>query len=143
MHNGAHMKLVSACLAGIKCRYDGEARPCQKVIDMVKRGDAIPICPEQLGGLDTPRDPAEQQGPKVFTKEGRDVTAQFERGALEVLRIAKQINCTDAILKSKSPSCGCGKVFDGTFSGKLIDGDGVTAKLLKQSGIKVITENDI
>ncbi len=78
-----------------------------------------------------------------FLQKKRDVTAQFERGALEVLRVAKQINCTEAILKANSPSCGSGKIYDGTFSGKLIDGDGVTTKLLKQNGIKVITENDL
>jgi len=137
------MKLVSACLAGKKCRWNGESRPCQKVIDLVKQGKAIPVCPEQLGGLITPRLPAEQNGNKVFTKEGEDVTLQFNKGAEEVLKIAKSINCCEAILKSKSPSCGSGKIYDGTFSGKLIKGDGVTAKLLKKNNIKVLTEEEI
>jgi len=136
------MKIVSACLAGIKCRWDGEARPCQKVIELVKQGKAIPVCPEQLGGLTTPRTPAEQKNNKVFTKDGKDVTAQFERGAEEALKIAKLVNCDEAILKAKSPSCGSGKVYDGTFSGKLIDGDGVFAKILKKNNIKVFTENE-
>ncbi len=137
------MKIVSACLAGIKCRWDGEARPCQKVIELVKQGKAMPVCPEQLGGLTTPRTPAEQKEDKVFTKDGKDVTAQFERGAEEALKIAKLVNCDGAILKSKSPSCGSGKVYDGTFSGKLINGDGVFAKILKKNNIKVFTEKEI
>jgi len=137
------MKIVSACLVGIKCRYDGEARPCQKVIELVKQGKAIPVCPEQLGGLTTPRTPAEQKDNKVFTKNGEDVTAQFEIGAEEALKIALLANCDEAIIKAKSPSCGSCKVYDGTFSGKLIDGDGVFAKILKKNNIKVFTEDEI
>jgi len=137
------MKIVSACLAGIKCRWDGEARPCQKVIKLVIQGKAIPVCPEQLGGLATPRTPAEQKDNKVFTKTGEDVTAKFEKGAKEALKIALLANCDEAILKAKSPSCGSNKVYDGTFSGKLIDGDGVFARVLKKNNIKVYSENDI
>ncbi len=136
------MKIVSACLAGINCRWDGESRPCQKVVDLVKEGKAIPVCPEQLGGLTTPRTPAEQKEDKVFTKNGKDVTSQFERGAKEALKIALLANCEEAIIKSKSPSCGCGNIYDGTFSGKLIVGDGVFAKILKKNNIKVFSEND-
>jgi len=137
------MKIVSACLAGINCKRDGGSKPCQKIIELVKQGKAIPICPEQLGGLTTPRTPAEQKNNKVLTKDGKDVTAQFEKWAKEALQIAKLFNCKEAILKSKSPSCGSGKVYDGTFSGKLIDGDGVTVKLLKENYIKVFTEDEI
>ena len=137
------MKIVSACLAGIKCKWDGKAKPCQKVIQLVGQGKAIPVCPEQLGGLTTPRFPAEQRGNKVFTKGEKDVTIQFKRGAKEALKIAKLANCNEAILKSKSPSCGSGKIYDGTFSGKLIDGDGVFAKILKNNNIKVFTEEEI
>jgi uncharacterized protein YbbK (DUF523 family) len=136
------MKIVSACLAGIKCKYDGKASPCQKVMELVKQGKAIPICPEQLGGLSTPRTPAEQKGNKVITKDGEDVTKQFNKGAQETLKIARLKSCTEAILKSNSPSCGCGKIYDGTFSGRLVDGDGITTKLLKKNKIKVITENE-
>ncbi len=135
--------LVSACLAGMKCRWDGGARPSKKIIDLIKQGEAIPICPEQLGGLTTPRTPAEQKGKKVFTKDGKDVTVEFEKGAEETLKLAQLFNCKKAILKSKSPSCGSKKIFDGTFSGKLIDGKGVTADLLEKNGIKVIDENDL
>lgn len=137
------MKLVSACLAGIKCRWDGEARPCQKVIELVKQGKAIPICPELLGGFSTPRAPAEQKGEKVFSKDGDEVTVSFEKGAKETLRLAKLFGCDEAILKNKSPSCGAGKIYDGNFSNSLIDGDGVTTKLLKGNGLKVISEDDL
>lgn len=136
------MIIVSACLAGVKCAWNGDARPCQQVIDLVKRGEAIPVCPEQLGGLTTPRPPAEQKGGRVFTRDGEDVTTEFERGARAALRIAKLAGCKEAILKSKSPSCGSGKIYDGTFSGKLIDGDGVFAKLLKKD-MKVLTEEEL
>ena len=137
------MKIVSACLLGIKCRYDGEAKPCQKVIDLVKQGQVIPVCPEQLGGLPTPRAPAEQKGNKIITKDGQDVTAQFQLGAEEGLKIAQLSDCTEAILKSKSPSCGSGRIYDGTFSGNLIDGEGLFAKILKKNNIKVYTEEDL
>lgn len=137
------MKIVSACLAGVKCRYDGSAKPCQKVIELVKEGKAIPVCPEQLGGLTTPRIPSEQKGNKVFTKDRKDVTPEFKEGADEALKIAKLIGCKEAILKSKSPSCGSGEIYDGTFSGKLIKGDGVFAQLLKKNSIQIFTENEI
>lgn len=137
------MKIVSACLAGIKCRWDGESRPCRKVVELVRQGKAIPVCPEQLGGLTTPRVPAEQKKDKIFTKNGKNVTVQFEKGAKEALEIALLVNCEEAIIKSKSPSCGSGKIYDGTFSGKLIKGDGVFAKILKKNNIKVFTEDEI
>lgn len=137
------MKIVSACLAGIKCRWDGEARPCKKVIELVKSGEAIPICPEQLGGLTTPRIPSEQKGNKFFDKNGKDVTEQFEKGAREALAVAKLYNCNEAILKSKSPSCGSCKIYDGSFSGELTEGDGSFAKILKENNIRVFTEEEI
>lgn len=137
------MKVVSACLAGFKCSWDGTSRPCQKIIKLVKEGKAIPVCPEQLGGLPTPRIPAEQKGDKVFGKNGKDLTKEFLKGAQEVLKIAKLNNCKEAILKSKSPSCGSNRVYDGTFSGKLVNGDGILAGLLKKNSIKVFTEEEI
>ncbi|MFH1142881.1 MAG: DUF523 domain-containing protein [Candidatus Uhrbacteria bacterium] len=135
--------LVSACLAGGLTRYDGTAKPCQKIIELVKQGKAIPVCPELLAGLSVPRNPAEQKGDKVITKDGEDVTLEFESGAAKVLEIAQKYNCKKAILKSKSPSCGSGRVYDGTFSGKMTDGYGILADLLKRNGIEVIDENDI
>ena len=136
------MKIVSACLADIKCNYKGESKPNQRIIDLVKKGEAIPVCPEQLGGLPTPRPPAEQMGDKVFNKNGEDVTEYFVRGANEVLRIAVIYNCKEAILKSKSPSCGFGQVYDGNFTETLIRGNGITADLLIANGIKVYTEEN-
>ncbi|MBZ9572284.1 DUF523 domain-containing protein [Patescibacteria group bacterium] len=137
------MKLCSACLLGIECRYDSKSKPNDKVIELSKKETLIPICPEQLGGLPTPREPSEQKGDKVVTKSGKDVTENFTRGAEQVLHLARLLNIKEAILKQKSPSCGCGKIYDGTFSDRLIEGDGVTVALLKKNGIKVITEEDL
>lgn len=137
------MIIVSACLAGLNCRKDGKSSPHQLAIELVRSEEAIPVCPEQLGGLPTPRAPAEKKGDRVFTKEGEDVTEEFDKGAAEALRIARLANCKKAILKSKSPMCGSGKIYDGTFSGKIVDGDGVLAELLKRNGIEVTTEEDL
>ena len=137
------MIIVSACLAGIKCNYLGDDNSHPKVVELVRKGLAIPVCPEQLGGLPTPRIPAEIQGRKVMNKNGEDVTSNFQKGAEETLRIAKLVNCKKTILKSNSPSCGCGKIYDGSFSGKLIPGNGITTKLLMKKGIEIITETDL
>ena len=137
------MKICSACLLGVNCRYDGNTKPNEKVLKLAKEEVLIPVCPEQLGGLPTPRKPAEQQGEKVMTKDGDDVTENFNRGGQQVLQLAKLLNIKTAILKQKSPSCGCGQIYDGTFSGTIIKGDGVTTKLLKENGIKVLTEDDL
>ncbi len=134
------MILVSACLAGFPCRYDGTSKINETIKQLVQEGKAIPVCPEQLGGLTTPRLPSEIRDGKVFNSEGRDVTPQFERGAAAVLQIAKEYGCKKAILKACSPSCGKGHIYDGTFSGKLVDGNGKTAELLIQNGIEVMTE---
>ena len=103
----------------------------------------IPVCPEQLGGLPTLREPAEQKGKKVITKSGKDVTKFFVNGAKQVLKLAKLFGIREAILKQRSQSCGCGQVYDGTFTGTLIKGDGITTSLLKKNGIKVISEEDL
>lgn len=135
--------LCSACLLGIKCRYDGKSRPNKKILKLAKREILIPICPEQLGGLSTPRERAEKKGKKIITESGKDLTKNFKKGAKEVLKLAKIFGAQKAILKQKSPSCGCGLIYDGSFSGKLIEGDGVCASLLKKAGIKVVSENDL
>jgi len=137
--------LVSACLLGICCRYDGRGNPNDAVLSLLNRDDItlIPVCPEQLGGLSTPRIPSERRGERVVNRAGEDVTFQFIRGAEEALRIAKLYGCQVAVLKERSPSCGCGRVYDGTFSGKLTDGDGVTAELLRREGIKVYGESQV
>lgn len=137
------MKVVSACLANIPCRFDGKAKPNQYIIDLVAQGKAITVCPEELGGLSTPRVSAEKQGNKIINKEGKDITKAYLNGAKKALEITLHNNCTQAILKSKSPSCGCGKIYDGTFTGNLTDGDGIFCSLLKQNSIKTYTEDDL
>ena len=137
------MKLCSACLLGIRCRYDGKSKPDKKIIGLSRKEALIPVCPEQLGGLSTPRESTEIKNNKVFTKSGKEVTENLEKGAEETLEIAKLFNIKQAIFKQKSPSCGCGKIYDGTFSGKIIKGDGITTALLKKNKIKVIPEEDI
>jgi len=131
------MIVVSACLAGINCNYKGECCEDPSVVELVKTGRAIMVCPEQLGGLSTPREPAEIKNGRVVTVQGGDVTDAFLAGANEVLKICKKYNCHKTILKSRSPSCGSGKIYDGNFNGVLVDGDGVTAGLLKENGIEV------
>ena len=137
------MVLVSSCLGGINCKYSGENNLNPFVLELINKGLAIPLCPEQLGGLSTPRVPAEILKEKVITKNGNDVTEEFLKGAKNVLEICKTLNVKTAILKSKSPSCGVGKIYDGSFSSKIIDGNGLTAQLLINNGIKVFTENEI
>jgi len=135
------MLLVSACLAGIPCRWDGAEKGEDAIIDLVRRGEAVLVCPEQLGGLTTPRSPSELKDGRVISKDGRDVTVEFRRGAEITLAMAKRYGCTEAILKARSPSCGSGRIYDGSFSGSLVPGDGVTAALLKANGIVVRTED--
>ncbi|MFH1791078.1 MAG: 2-thiouracil desulfurase family protein [Candidatus Omnitrophota bacterium] len=137
------MRIVSACLLGVKCRYDGRSRPHPGALRASRRETLVPVCPEQLGGLGTPREKAEIAGLRVVTESGGDVTANFTRGAEETLRIAKMFKARVAVLKSKSASCGSGRVYDGTFTGRMKKGDGVTAALLKKNGIRVVSESAI
>lgn len=130
-------KIVSACLAGLNCRYDGDNKKRDEIVEMIKRGEAIPVCPEQLGGLSTPRDPAEEIDSKVFTINGKDVTFEYQKGAEEALLIAQMSGASEALLKSKSPMCGLDTIYDGSFKGTMKDGDGVFTRLLKEAGIKV------
>lgn len=131
--------LVSACLLGCACRYDGASKPRE---EMKARHELIPVCPEQLGGLPTPRPPAERQGDRVMTREGTDVTAQYRKGAEEALQLCRLFGCDCAVLKERSPSCGCSGIYDGSFSGRLTEGQGVTAELLTQAGIRVYGESE-
>lgn len=135
--------LVSACLLGVSCRYDGKSKPNENVIALKDRYNIIPVCPEIMGGLPTPRTASEIQGCQVVMGNGTNVTKEYRKGAEEVLRLCRLFGCKRAVLKEKSPSCGCGKVYDGTFSGKLIDGNGITAKLLMENGIEVFGETGI
>ena len=134
--------LVSACLLGLSCRYDGGCKPCPRVIALMEKHTLIPVCPEQLGGLPTPRPPAEIREGRVISRAGMDVTDAYRKGAEEALRLAQLYACDGAILKSRSPSCGKGQVYDGSFSGTLTLGDGVTARLLADHGLPVWTEGD-
>lgn len=135
--------LISGCLLGLKCRYDSKEKKLPEIEKLIELYNLIPICPEQLGGLPTPRIPAERVKHKVITQAGVDVTKEYQLGAEEALKIAKLYNCKKAILKEKSPSCGCGKIYDGTFSRNLIVGNGVTADLLLKNGIEVFGESEI
>ena len=138
--------LISACLLGVACRYDGLSKPLAKErLDSLKeKYHLIPVCPEIMGGLSTPRIPAEiQKDRKVFRKDGLDITDAYRRGAEETLRLAQLFNCKLAILKERSPSCGAFQIYDGTFSSKLTDGDGITAELLRQNDIQILGESQI
>ena len=135
--------LVSACLLGVCCRYDGESKPCADVIALRDRFILIPICPEEDGGLPTPRTPSERVGDRVLMRDGTDVTENYLKGAKLALGRAETFGCPAAILKARSPSCGKGKIYDGSFSGNLTDRDGVAAELLQKNGVKVYTEAEI
>lgn len=152
------MIIISECLLGCACRYDGSAKADAELIARYGQGGgAVPVCPECLGGLKTPRAPSEIESgdnlsgeglsgedvldgkARVLVKDGTDVTGAFLKGAYETLKICVENGAKLAILKARSPSCGCGEIYDGSFSGKLIRGDGVTAALLKRNGIEVIS----
>ncbi len=135
--------LVSACLLGVHCRYNTKGELDPAVWELREKVNLIPVCPELLGGLATPRDPAERIKDKVMTIRGEDVTAQYVRGAQETLALAQLYGCHAAILKERSPSCGSGVIYDGTHTGTKIPGDGVAAALLKSHGIAVYGESEI
>lgn len=133
--------VVSACLAGKNCRYDGGSNPCSEVIRLVQTGEALPVCPEELGGLPIPRPACEQCGDRIVNKEGNDCTDKFVRGAEKALRLAKKAKCTEAILKARSPSCGVNGIYDGTFSKVIVPADGVFAAMLRRAGFRIRSED--
>lgn len=135
--------LISACLMGINCRYNGKSEIIKKLEELKEKYNLVPICPEIYGGLKTPRNPAERVNDKVLTNNGEDVTYNYAKGAEEILKLAKFYDCKYAILKERSPSCGFGRIYDGTFSKTTIDGNGVTADLLSKNGVKIIGESKI
>jgi len=139
------MVLVSACLAGFPCRYDGRAVPHEKIIALVEAGQAVPVCPETRAGLPVPREACEIVegcgGRRVMGVSGRDYTREFARGAEEVLSLCRSLGITEAVLKSASPSCGSRLIHDGSFSGRRVPGEGFTAALLRLNGISVIDES--
>ena len=134
--------LVSACLMGVNCKYNGGNNYNEKVMEYLKDKEIIPICPEIMGGLPTPRIPSEIINNKVINKDGIDVTENYKKGAEETLELAKRLGVTKALLKAKSPSCGYKKIYDGTFQDVLIDGNGITAALLLENGFEILTEKD-
>ncbi|MGQ4914274.1 MAG: DUF523 domain-containing protein [Candidatus Asgardarchaeia archaeon] len=145
--------LVSACLLGVNCKYNGGNNKNENVLNLIEKYVLIPVCPEQLGGLSTPREPAEIVGgngsdvlskeAKVVTNSGKDITQMFVKGAEETLKIAKLFKAKIAILKDGSPSCGVKHIYDGTFTHRIKSGSGVTASILKKSGMIVISEVEI
>ena len=135
--------LISACLLGVPCRYDGKSKPAAKIDALREKYELVPVCPEQLGGLPTPRTPSERRGDRVVMADGTDVTAQYQRGARSALELCLREGCIAAVLKERSPSCGSGEIYDGTFTHTVLSGDGVTAELLKKNGIKVYGETEL
>ncbi len=137
--------LISGCLLGLSCRYDGQSKGVNRALieKLQTKHTLIPVCPEQLGGLPTPRNPSERIGDRVMMDCGKDVTEQYLRGAQQALLLARIFNCQAAILKERSPSCGSGSIYDGSFSGTLTAGDGVTAQLFKSEGITVYGESEV
>ena len=135
--------LISACLLGVECKYSGgsNALPEETIEKLRTRYRLIPVCPETAGGLPTPRDPSERLGERVVSCRGADVTAQYKKGAEAALTLARRYGCTTALMKEHSPSCGSGLIYDGSFSGKLVKGDGCAAELLKAAGVSVVGEN--
>ncbi|SHJ15042.1 Uncharacterized conserved protein YbbK, DUF523 family [Dethiosulfatibacter aminovorans DSM 17477] len=138
--------LVSACLLGLNCKYSGGNNYDERVLELLMKEKLIPVCPEQLGGLETPRIPCEiivdGDERKVVNRDGVDLTEEFIRGAEETLKLAKLMKEDSILLQPRSPSCGCRQIYDGTFSGKLIEGEGITAELLRKNGIKVYDTED-
>lgn len=135
--------LISACLLGVCCRYDGLSKEIENWQELNRCFTLVPVCPEIFGGLKTPRVPAERIGSRVLTKNGKDVTAEYQKGAQTVLQIAQQTGCQYALLKERSPSCGKALIYDGTFSGTITKGSGICAELLEEAGIHVFGENQI
>ncbi len=135
--------LVSACLLGIGCRYDGKHKEDGRIRELLDRYELVPFCPEIYGGLPTPRTPSERVGDRVVMKDGRDVTFEYTSGAEEALALTRLYGIKTALLKEKSPSCGKGRIYDGSFSGNLTERDGVTAELLMREGIRVLGESEI
>jgi uncharacterized protein YbbK (DUF523 family) len=135
--------LISACLLGVNCRYNAEHITINQLEELMGLHTLIPVCPEIFGGLPTPREPSEIRGGRVYTKSGSDVTENFERGADEVLRLGRLYQCEYAIFKERSPSCGYGAIYDGSFSGRLVEGNGVSADRLARAGITILGESRI
>ena len=142
MNNKAKL-LISECLCGVSCRYDGKDNLIEQLPLLKDTFDLVTVCPEVLGGLTIPRDPAERQGKRVCTANGTDVTTEFHKGAQIALHIAIQQGCKQALMKAKSPSCGYKRIYDGSFTRTLKDGHGCTVEALLKENIRIYTEHDI
>lgn len=134
--------LISACLLGEPCKYDGKDNLTEGIEGLRSRYRLLPLCPEVEGGLSVPRPPAERKEGAVITSEGKDVTAHFQRGAQRALSIAREFHCTKAVLKKRSPSCGYGEIYDGSFSHRVVSGNGMTGELLSRHGIAIYNEDN-
>ena len=141
------MVIVSACLVGVKCRYNGKCTSIAYLQQLIENGEALPLCPEVLAGLPIPRPCCEiinkENEKRVINTNGEDITSYFYEGALKTKQIAEIINAKYAILQSRSPSCGYLKVYDGSFSGKFKAGNGFTTQMLLDIGVKVFTEQQL
>ena len=136
--------IVSACLLGVRCNHRGEANAHDAVVALRASHRVVPVCPESAGGLPTPRAEAQRQADgTVRTVDGRDVTDSYERGAAHAVRLAEAVGATRAVLKARSPSCGCHEIYDGSFTGKRVNGEGVTAAALRAAGLEVVSEEDL
>lgn len=135
--------IASGCLAGLKCRYDGKSKPCEAIVELYKNGAAIPVCPETLSGMTAPREPCEKRGERFICANGMDMTEFFREGAEKAMQIALQSGCKKAILKTRSPSCGLGQIYDGSFSKQLCAGNGIFAQKLLDAGFEVFTEENL
>lgn len=135
--------LISACLLGRNCKYSGGNNYHPLTEALRDRYELVPVCPECMGGLPIPHDPSERVGDRVLSRTGADVTAEFKKGAELALRRAQQTGAKLALLKERSPSCGCGAIYDGSFTGALVPGRGVAAALLQESGIEVFGESEL
>lgn len=135
--------VVSQCLLGVNCRYDGGSNPCPAMAQLMEKCHVVPVCPEMLGGMTTPRLPSERRGDQVVNRQGEDVTAHFEKGAEEALKIAQLYGAGYAVLKQSSPSCGSQRVYDGSFTGRKIPGQGVAAAMFEKAGIALFDEHQV
>ena len=137
--------LASACLLGFECKYSGgsNALPDEELAALRRKYLLVPVCPETAGGLPTPREPSERRGGKIVSREGKDVTANFAIGADVALRLCRRFGCRKALLKERSPSCGSGEIYDGSFSGVLTEGDGAAAEAIKAAGVEIFGESRI
>ena len=137
--------LISACFLGLDCKYSGgnNALGDKVIAELMEKYRLMPVCPESYGGLPSPRLPSERVGERVLAKDGADVTEQYKKGAAAALRLAKLFGCKIALMKERSPSCGHDSIYDGSFTGRVVPGDGVAAELLKQNGVTVCGESDV